>query len=118
MDDIGIAANKATDHTRNTRAVFQCIRNAGLKLTIEKCRFGVRQFELLGRTISSKGVSSHLKIQNFLSKFRCPKSKKSFPAISGVREILQKLHSQDGQKAQPILKTVKSRSLNQHSINY
>ena len=42
VDDIGIAANDATDLTRNIRAVFKCIRQAGLKLTIEKCHFGVR----------------------------------------------------------------------------
>ena len=36
VDDIGIAANNATDLTRNIRAIFQCIRNAGLKLTFEK----------------------------------------------------------------------------------
>ena len=56
VDDFGIAANNATDLTRNIRAVFQCIRNAGLKLRIEKCHFGVRQVEVLGRTISSEGV--------------------------------------------------------------
>ena len=33
VDDIGITANNATDLTRNIRAVFQCIRNAGLKIT-------------------------------------------------------------------------------------
>ena len=43
LDDIGIAANNATDLTRNIRAVFKCIRQAGLKLTIEMCHFGVRQ---------------------------------------------------------------------------
>ena len=48
VDDIGIAANNATDLTRNIRAVFKCIRRAGLKLTIEKCDFGVRQVEFLG----------------------------------------------------------------------
>ena len=66
VDDIGIAANNATDLTRNIRAVFKCIRNAGLKLTIENCHFGVRQVEFLGRTISSEGVvpQSH-KTQNF-----------------------------------------------------
>ena len=64
--DIGIAANNATDLTRNIRAVVQFIRNAGLKLTIEKCHFGVRQVEFLGRTISSDGVSPQAhKIQNF-----------------------------------------------------
>ena len=39
VDDIGIAANNATDLTRNFRAVFKCNRQAGLKLTIEKCHF-------------------------------------------------------------------------------
>ena len=97
VDDIGIATNNATDLTLNIRAVFQCIRNAGLKLTIEKCHFRVRQVEFLGRTISSEGVSPQThKIQFFLSKLRFPKSKKGFAAISGVRELLQKLHPQDG----------------------
>ena len=57
VDDIGIAANNATDHTRNIRAVFKCIRQAGLKLTIENCYFGVRQVEFLRRTISPEGIS-------------------------------------------------------------
>ena len=39
VDDIGIAANNATDLTRNIRAVFKCIRQAGLKLTIKNCHF-------------------------------------------------------------------------------
>ena len=51
VDDIGIAANNARDLTRNIRAVFKCFRQAGLKLKIEKCHFGVRQVEFLGRTI-------------------------------------------------------------------
>ena len=77
VDDIGIAANNATDLTRNIRAVLQCIRNAGLKLTIEKCHFGVRQFEFLGRTISSEGVSPQTQtIQIFLKKLRFPNPKR------------------------------------------
>ena len=43
VDHIGIAANNATDITHKIRAVFNCIRRAGLKLTFEKCHFGVRQ---------------------------------------------------------------------------
>ena len=72
VDNIGIEANRATDITGNIRAIFQCIHRAGLKLTIEKCRFGVRQVELLSRTISAEGFYQTHKIQNFLSKFRFP----------------------------------------------
>ena len=57
VDDIGIADNNATDLTPNIRAVFKCVRQAGLKLTIGKCHFGVRQLEFPGRTISTEGIS-------------------------------------------------------------
>ena len=82
VDDIGNAVNNATDLTRNIRAVFKCICNAGLKLTIEKCHFGVRQVEFLGRTISSVGVlpQSH-NLQNFLNKLRSPNPKSPCSAI-------------------------------------
>ena len=43
VDDIGIVAKNATDLTRNIRAVFTCIRQAGLKPEVKKCHFGVRQ---------------------------------------------------------------------------
>ena len=52
IDDIGIAANTTEQLIKNIRAVFKCIREAGLKLTIEKCHFGVTQIEFFGRTIT------------------------------------------------------------------
>ena len=57
VDDTGTAANDVTDLTHNIQAVFKCIRQARLKLTNEKCHFGVRQVEFLGRTISPEGIS-------------------------------------------------------------
>ena len=84
VDDIGIAANNATDLTRNIRAVFKCIRPAGLKLTIEKCHFGVSQVEFLGRRIPPEGISLQvMKIQKFLDKLRFPKSKKALQRYVG-----------------------------------
>ena len=84
VDDIAIAANNATDLTRNIRAVIKCIRQAGLKLSIENNRFGVRQVEFLGRTISPEGISPQAgKSQNFLEKHRFPKSKKALQRYLG-----------------------------------
>ena len=83
-DDVGFAPSNAMDLTQNIRAVFKCIRQAGFKLTVEKCHFGVRKFEFLCTIISSEGVSpqSH-KIQNFLNKLRLPKSKKALQRYLG-----------------------------------
>ena len=52
VDDIGIAANDAEHLIKNLRATFECIREAGLKLTMHKCQFGETEIDFLGRTIT------------------------------------------------------------------
>ena len=80
MDDIEIADNNAPDLIRNIRAVFMCISQAGLKLTVEKCHFGVIPVEFLGRTISPERISPQvLKIHSF----RFPKLKKTLQRYLG-----------------------------------
>ena len=117
VDDIGIAANNATDRTRNIRAVFQCIRNAGLKLTIEKCFFGVRQVEFLGKTISSEGVSPQAhKIQNFLNKPSFPKSNKALQRYQGFVNYYRNYIPRMAEKLNPFYKLLKAEVLNQHHI--
>ena len=109
VDEIGIAASNATELTRNIRAIFKCIRQAGLKLTIEKCHFGVKQIAWLGRTISSEGVSpqSH-KIQKFPSKFRFTKSKKALQHYLGFVNYYKKLYSRMGDMLNPLHKLLKA----------
>ena len=109
VDDIGIAANNAKYLTRNIRAVFQCIRNAGLKLTIEKCHSGVRQVEFLGRTISSEGVSpqSH-KFQTFLNKLRFPESKKALQPYLGFVNCYRSYIPRMAEKLNPFYKLLKA----------
>ena len=108
VDDNGIAANNATDLTRNIRAFFKCIRNAGLKLTIEKCHFGVRQVEFLGRTFSYERVlpQSH-KIQNFLIKLRFLKSKKVLQRYLGFIKYYKKYNPRVAEKPNPFYKLLK-----------
>ena len=109
VDDIGIAANNATDLTRNNRAVFKCIRQAGLKLTIEKCHFGVRQVEFLGRTISPEGISPQArKIQNFLDKLRFPKSKKALQRYLGFVNYYRNYTPRMAEKLHPFYKLLKT----------
>ena len=109
MDDIGIAANDATDLTWTIRAVFKCIRQARLKPTIEKCHFGDRQVDFLGRTISSEGVlpQSH-KIQNVSSKLRFPKSKKALQRYLGFVKYYRNFIPRITEKLNPFYKLLKA----------
>ena len=68
VDNTGIAAKFAKDCTWNIRAVLECIRMVGLKMTVGGCLFGVRQTKVPDRTISLEGVSGQTQqIQNFAS---------------------------------------------------
>ena len=109
VDDIGIAANNNTDLTRNSRAVFKSIRQAGLKYKIEKCHLGVRQVECLGRSFSSEIVSpqSH-KIQNFLSKLRFPTFKKALQRYVGIVNYYRKIIPRMAEKLNLFFKLLKA----------
>ena len=109
VDDIGSAANNATDLTRNIRAVFKCIRQAGFKLTFEKCQFGRRQVEFLGRTISPEGISPQArKIQSFLDKLRFPKSKKALQRYLGIVSYYRVYFPRMAEKLNPLYKLLKT----------
>ena len=109
VDDIGIAANNATDLTRSIREVFKCIRQAGLKLTIEKCHFGVRPVEFLGRTISPEGISPQArKIQKFLDKLRFPKSRKALQRYLDFVNYYRNYIPRMAEKLNPFYKLLKT----------
>ena len=78
VDDFGIAANTPEQLIKNLQAVFQCLRKAGLKLSMAKCHFGVQEVDFLVRTITTNGVAPQKqKITEFLEKVRFPRSKKA-----------------------------------------
>ena len=84
VDDIGIAANDADHLIKNLKATFECIRHAGLKLTMHKCHFGATEIDFLGRTITPEGVKPQKeRITNFLEKTKFPKSKKALQRYLG-----------------------------------
>ena len=77
VDEIGIAANDAEHLIKNLRATFECIREAGLKLTKHKCHFGATETDFLGRTVTPEGVKPQKEsITNFLEKTKFLKSKR------------------------------------------
>ena len=109
VDDIGIAANSAPELIRNIKAVFSCVRKAGLKLSMEKCHFGVRQVDFLGRTISPEGVAPQThKIKNFLSKLRFPKTKKALQRYLGFVNYYRNYIPRMAEKLQPFYKLLKT----------
>ena len=84
VDDVGIAANTPELLIKKLRAVFLCLRKAGLKLSMAKCHFGVQEVDFLGRKITTKRVAPQKrKITKSLEKVKFPRSKKSLQRYIG-----------------------------------
>ena len=82
--DNGIAANTPQQLINKLRAVFQCLRKAGLKFSMAKCHFGVQEIVFLGRTITTKRVAPQLqKIAKFLEKVKFSRSKTALQRYIG-----------------------------------
>ena len=112
VNDMGIATNHATDLTWNIRAVFESIRQAGLKLTTEKSHFGVRQAEFRGRTVSPGGISPQArKNQNFPEKLRFSKSKKALQRYLGFANYYRNYIPMMAEKFNPFYKLPKTEVL-------
>ena len=73
VDDFAIAANNATQLIINPRATFECIRTAGIKLTMHKSHFGAKEIDFLGRTWRSTATTTQgpkLPSENQISQFQ------------------------------------------------
>ena len=108
VDDIEIAANSVTQLCINIRAVFECIRNAGLKLSMSKCHFGVKQVDFLGRTITPEGVSPQVdKVKELLAKLKFPKSRKGLQRYIGFLNYYRNYIPRLSERLTPFFKLLK-----------
>ena len=107
VDDI--AANSATQLINNLRATFECIRTAGLKLTMHKCHFGAKEIDFLGRTITPEGVRPQRpRVQNFLEKTKFPKSKKALQRYLRFLNYYRNYIPRLSEKLTPFFKLLKN----------
>ena len=108
VDDIGIAANDADHLIKNLKATFECIRHAGLKLTMHKCHFGATEIDFLGRTITPEGVKPQKeRITNFLEKTKFPKSKKALQRYLGFLNYYRNYIPRLSEKLAPFFQLLK-----------
>ena len=109
VDDIGIAANTPEQLIKNLRAVFQCLRKAGLKLSMAECHFGVQKVDFLGRTITTKGVAPQKqKIAKFLEKVKFPRSKKALQRYFGFLKSYRNFIPRLAERLTPFFQLLKT----------
>ena len=109
VDDVIIAASEVEQLIKNLRATFQCIRDAGLKLTRHKSPFGATEIHFLGRTIIPVGVlPQQPRFQNFFENTKFPKYKKALQRHLGFLHYYCHYIPRLSEKLTPFFKLLKN----------
>ena len=94
VDDIGIAANTPEQLIKNLRTVFQCLRKAGLKISMAKCHFGVQDIKFAWTNDNNQRSSTtKAKDHQIPQKNQIPTIQQSTSKIYCIPELLSKLNT-------------------------
>jgi len=59
VDDIVMMSKNEEDHITDLKEIFANLREAGLKLNLEKCVFGISRSKMLGYIIGPEGIRAN-----------------------------------------------------------
>ena len=93
IDDIVIATETVEDHMARLREVFECLREADLKMRVAKCDFMKSEIKYLGRVVSAEGVKPDPKAVAKLRDWEIPRNKTEMQSFFGIRQLLSRIHS-------------------------
>ena len=82
IDDVIMFLSSIQEHVDHLRQVFDCLRNIGLRLHPQKCRFGCPEVQYLGHIISTKGISPNPEKVQAVQEFTASLN------VKGVQEFL------------------------------
>jgi len=76
LDDIIIFSTSLEEHILSLKKVFQKLRDANLKLHLDKCEFLKKETEFLGHIVTTTGIKPNPKKLSAIINFPIPKTLK------------------------------------------
>uniref|UniRef100_A0A1I8BSQ3 RNA-directed DNA polymerase n=1 Tax=Meloidogyne hapla TaxID=6305 RepID=A0A1I8BSQ3_MELHA len=90
IDDILIASTTFEEHCEHLRLVFEKIREAELKLRIEKCKFAANELAFLGHILTQEGVKMDADKYKPIIELPIPNTKKRLHSFLGFAAYYRK----------------------------
>ena len=84
LDDIIIFSRSEEEHLDHLEQVFQRLKEAGLKLSLEKCSFFKKHIQYLGHLLSEEGIQPLPEKLESISKMPTPKNQKEVKQFLGL----------------------------------
>ena len=90
LDDIIIYSRSFSEHLQHLRLVFDRLRNADLKLRLEKCSFCLQEVTYLGHIISKDGIKPNPEKIKVVKEYPVPTSVKEVRQFLGLCSYYRK----------------------------
>ena len=84
LDDIIIFSKTEEEHLEHLETIFNRLREAGLKLKLQKCSFFKKHIQYLGHLISDEGIQPLLEKLESIAKMPIPKNAKQVKQFLGL----------------------------------
>jgi hypothetical protein len=107
VDDIIVKSTKQENHIADLQT-FANFRQAGLKLNLEKCVFGVKKCKFLGCLVSTKGIEANPSKIKAILQMEPPSTKKGAQRLAGRLASLNRFISRSAKRNLPFFEILKS----------
>ena len=107
LDDIIIFATSLQEHLERLRLVFDRLRDANLKIQVDKCEFLQREVAYLGHIITPDGVKPNPDKISAILNFPIPKTTKQIKSFLGLLGYYRKFINNFAKITKPMTKLLK-----------
>lgn len=119
LDDIIIFSTSLQEHLDSINKVFAKLREANLKIQLDKCEFMKRETEFLGHIITDKGVKTNPKKVEAVKNFPVPKTQTKIKGFLGLSGFYRKFIKDYAAIAKPLTNCLKKdQKINIHDKNF
>ena len=88
LDDIIIFSKTEEEHLQHLEEIFEWLRQAGLKLKLQKCSFFKKHIHYLGHIISDEGIQPLPEKLESIAKIPVPQSKYPWARVTVIEEVI------------------------------
>src|SRR5436189_3800851 len=107
LDDIIILGNSLEEHLENIRKIFQTLRQANLKVQINKSNFLRKEVEYLGHIVTENGVKPNPNKIAEIKNFPIPKNQKEIKSFIGLIGYYRRFINKFAKITKPLTKALR-----------
>ena len=110
IDDLLIHSKDWAGHLEHLRVAFRILKENGLKLNLDKCRFGQAKVSYLGHTISGRGVAPGIDKTKALREAPAPRTTKEVRQFLGLANFFRAYIPHFSECARPLFALTRQQS--------